>query len=86
MAEHPAGTVANPALTGLVHRSQACTKVGAGDPVHVPTFNDQVDPTVSDPATEGSTVLAGADIAEAATATVLIAPASAKPEEFVPAT
>jgi hypothetical protein len=62
MAVHPAGTVVNATVTGEEHRSHACTKVGAGVPVHVPVFKVHVDPTVAVPDTVGATAFAGAPL------------------------
>jgi hypothetical protein len=86
IAEHPFGTVVKTELTGWLHRSQKMTKVGAGEPAHVPVLTVHVVPTVLEPETVGAIVFAGIAGGTDRTAVVLTAPASAKPEVFTPAT
>ena len=50
----------NAALTGPAQRNHACTNVGAGVPVHVPVDNVHVEPTATDPETDGANVFTGA--------------------------
>lgn len=82
----PGGTALNPALTGALHRSHACTKAGDGVPVQVPVFNVHVDPTEATPDTDGGAVFTGPVDAVAMTGDVLVAPESAYPTELTPAT
>ena len=83
IAVHPTGTVVNAVVTGAEHRNHACTKVGAGVPVHVPVDNVHVDPTAANPDTDGATVFIGA--IGPFVATVVGAPDSTLAAEFVAA-
>jgi phage terminase large subunit-like protein len=81
IAVHPVGIVVYTELTGWLHRNQKITIVGAGVPVHVPRLAVHVEPTVGEPDTVGGVVFTGTP-----SATVLVAPASAKPSGLFPAT